>query len=108
MVQLPMAVSMISAAKFRKVTANSDAIRMMCIQSNEVLLSQARVTAACNAMHVVEARFCRWLLQSADRAASDTLPLTQELIAEMLAAHPSQKLRPKFRIREPSITRVAL
>ncbi len=95
MVQLPMAVSMISAAKFRKVTANSDAIRMMCIQSNEVLLSQARVTAACNAMHVVEARFCRWLLQSADRAASDTLPLTQELIAEMLA------------VRRTSVTEVA-
>ncbi len=88
MVQLPMAVSMISAA-------NSDAIRMMCIQSNEVLLSQARVTAACNAMHVVEARFCRWLLQSADRAASDTLPLTQELIAEMLA------------VRRTSVTEVA-
>jgi hypothetical protein len=50
----------------------------MCVQYNEVLLSQARITAACNAMHVVEARFCRWLLQSADRAADDTLTLIQE------------------------------
>jgi hypothetical protein len=47
MVQLPMAVSKISATQFRKATANSDAIRMMCIQYNEVLLSQARITAAC-------------------------------------------------------------
>ncbi len=31
-----------------------------------------------------EARLCRWLLQSADRAASDTVALTQELLAEML------------------------
>ena len=37
------------------------------------VLGQARVTAACNAMHVIEARFCRWLLQTADRAASDTV-----------------------------------
>jgi CRP-like cAMP-binding protein len=94
-VQLPMAVSQISAVQFRKATANSDAIRMMCIQYNEVLLSQARITAACNAMHVVEARFCRWLLQSADRGESDTLELTQEFLAEMLG------------VRRTSVTEVA-
>jgi CRP-like cAMP-binding protein len=94
-VQLPMAVSKISATQFRKASVNSGAIRMMAIQYNEVLLSQARITAACNAMHVVEARFCRWLLQSAERAASDTIPLTQELIAEMLG------------VRRTSVTEVA-
>jgi CRP-like cAMP-binding protein len=94
-VQLPLAVSQISAVQFRKATANSDPIRMMCIQYNEVLLSQARITAACNAMHVVEARFCRWLLQSADRAESDTLGLTQEFLAEMLG------------VRRTSVTEVA-
>ena len=93
--QLPMAMSKISATKFRKAAANSDAIRMMAIQYNDVLLSQARITAACNAVHVVEARFCRWLLQSADRAESDTLTLTQELIAEMLG------------VRRTSVTEVA-
>src|SRR6202030_3801808 len=61
-----------------------DPIGNLCIRYNEVLLSQARVTAACNALHPVEARFCRWLLQSADRAGSDTITLTQELLAEML------------------------
>jgi CRP-like cAMP-binding protein len=38
----------------------------------------------CNALHPIEERFCRWLLQSSDRAASDTVTLTQELLAEML------------------------
>jgi CRP-like cAMP-binding protein len=94
-VQLPMAVSQISAVQFRKATANSNAIRMMCIQYNEVLLSQARITAACNVMHVVEARFCRWLLQSLDRAESDILELTQEFLAEMLG------------VRRTSVTEVA-
>jgi CRP-like cAMP-binding protein len=60
-----------------------------------VLLSQARVTAACNALHSIEARFCRWLLQSADRAASDTVALTQEFLAEMLG------------VRRTSVTEVA-
>ena len=98
--QLPMAMSQISATKFRQAAANSDAIRMMAIQYNDVLLSQARITAACNAVHVVEARFCRWLLQSADRAESDTLTLTQELIAEMLGVRRTSvtEVRPKFRI----------
>ena len=94
-VQLPMTVSKIPAPQFRKAAAQSDAIRNMCIQYNEVLLSQARVTAACNALHVVEARFCRWLLQTADRAESDTVALTQEFLAEMLG------------VRRTSVTEVA-
>jgi CRP-like cAMP-binding protein len=46
-------------------------------------------------VHLIEARFCRWLLQSADRAASNTLTLTQELLAEMLG------------VRRTSVTEVA-
>jgi CRP-like cAMP-binding protein len=83
-VQLPMAATRIAATKFRKAVDHSDAVRDLCIRYNEVLLLQARVTAACNAVHPVEARFCRWLLQSADRAESDTVQLTQEFLAEML------------------------
>jgi CRP-like cAMP-binding protein len=94
-VQLPITVSRIPASQFRKAASRSEAIRNMCIQYNEVLLSQARVTAACNALHVVEARFCRWLLQSADRAESDTVALTQEFLAEMLG------------VRRTSVTEVA-
>ncbi|MEA2892748.1 MAG: hypothetical protein QOI05_3541, partial [Bradyrhizobium sp.] len=79
-VQLPLAASKIAASQFRKVAAVSEAVRDLSIHFNEVLLTQARITAACNALHPVEARFCRWLLQSADRAASDTVTLTQELL----------------------------
>jgi CRP-like cAMP-binding protein len=95
-VQLPMEVTKISAAQFRKAAAKSDKIRTMCISYNEVLLAQARITAACNALHPIEARFCRWLLQSADRAASDIVHLTQELLAEMLG------------VRRTSVTEVAI
>jgi CRP-like cAMP-binding protein len=94
-VQLPRTVSKIPATQFRKAAAQSEAVRNMCIQYNEILLSQARVTAACNALHVVEARFCRWLLQSADRAESHTVALTHEFLAEMLG------------VRRTSVTEVA-
>jgi CRP-like cAMP-binding protein len=94
-VQLPVACSKIAASHFRTVAATSEPVRNLCIRYNEVLLSQARITAACNALHSIEARFCRWLLQSADRAASDTVSLTQELLAEMLG------------VRRTSVTEVA-
>jgi CRP-like cAMP-binding protein len=94
-VQLPIGVTKISARQFRKAAAASDEIRNLCVRYNDVLLSQARVTAACNATHVIEARFCRWLLQSADRAGSSTVNLTQEFLAEMLG------------VRRTSVTEVA-
>jgi CRP-like cAMP-binding protein len=94
-VQMPMACSKIAAPHFRTVAGASDPVRNLCIRYNEVLLSQARVTAACNALHSIEARFCRWLLQSADRAAGDTVALTQEFLAEMLG------------VRRTSVTEVA-
>ena len=94
-VQMPVSVTKIAATHFRTVAAGSDPVRNLCVRYNEVLLSQARVTAACNALHSIEARFCRWLLQSADRAANDTVALTQEFLAEMLG------------VRRTSVTEVA-
>jgi CRP-like cAMP-binding protein len=94
-VQMPLDCSKIAATHFRTVAASSDPVRNLCIRYNEVLLSQARVTAACNALHSIEARFCRWLLQSADRGGGDTVNLTQEFLAEMLG------------VRRTSVTEVA-
>jgi CRP-like cAMP-binding protein len=94
-VQMPLSCSRIAATHFRTLAATSEPVRNLCIRYNEVLLSQARVTAACNALHSIEARFCRWLLQCADRAGSETVPLTQEFLAEMLG------------VRRTSVTEVA-
>ena len=95
-VQLSGVVARIPARQFRKIAATSKAISTLCISYNETLLAQARITAACNISHQVEARFCRWLLQSHDRAESDTVPLTQEFLSEMLG------------VRRTSVTQVAI
>ena len=94
-VQLPTSASKIAATHFHRAVADGESLQRMCLRYNEVLLSQARITAACNALHPIEARFCRWLLQTADRAASDTITLTQEFLAEMLG------------VRRTSVTEVA-
>jgi CRP-like cAMP-binding protein len=51
------------------------------IHTTIVLGSQ---TAACNRLHPIEARLCRWLLMSSDGVDSDELVLTQEFLATML------------------------
>lgn len=95
-VQLSGMVGRIPAPQFRKLAAASKAVSNMCISYNETLLTQARITAACNLSHHVEARFCRWLLQSRDHAESDTVPLTQEFLSQMLG------------VRRTSVTEVAI
>lgn len=95
-IQLPGIFARISSAQFRKIVAASKAVSDMSIRYNETLLAQAQITAACNISHAIEARFCRWLLQSRDCAESDVVPLTQEFLSEMLG------------VRRTSVTEVAI
>ena len=48
------------------------------------LITQMAQTAVCNRHHSVDQQLCRWLLLSLDRLESNTLNMTQELIANML------------------------
>jgi len=82
--KLPMFARKIASTEFRKAVSSSRAIADLCIRCNEGPLTQARIGAACNAVHRFEARFCRWLLQTRDRAESDTIMLTHEFLAQML------------------------
>jgi CRP-like cAMP-binding protein len=65
------------------VTA-SRTLRSKLYQSDQLLLVQAQQSAACNAMHDVEERLCRWILRTRDVLKRDKLELTQEFIAQML------------------------
>lgn len=50
----------------------------------DALLAQMMQSVACNALHSVEERCCRWLLATHDRAGDQIIQLTQESLAEML------------------------
>jgi CRP-like cAMP-binding protein len=54
------------------------------MRHEQTLFAQAQQSTACMAHHEVEARLCRWLLRARDLSGSDTLPFTQEFLAEML------------------------
>jgi CRP-like cAMP-binding protein len=45
---------------------------------------QVAQAAACNGLHKVQQRCCRWLLLTQDRVGSDVVPLTHEFLAIML------------------------
>lgn len=57
---------------------------ILSYSQHQELVSQQLI--ACNRKHSVEQRLSRWLLMVQDRCGTDTLPLTQEFLAEMLGS----------------------
>lgn len=61
----------------------------------QAFCSQIARSAACNLLHPVEQRLCRWILMCHDRVGPQPIRLTQEFIAQMLG------------VRRPTVTLVA-
>jgi CRP-like cAMP-binding protein len=70
----------------KRAAMESPTLRSLLIRHEQVVYAQAQQTAACNVMHTIEERLARWLLRARDLSQSDTLPFTQEFLAEMLGA----------------------
>jgi CRP-like cAMP-binding protein len=83
-VQLPGTAAWISSAQFHAAANESRAIRDLVVRYNDLLLAQVQQSVACNALHALEARLCRWLLQTHDCIEGDAIPLTQEFLGQML------------------------
>jgi CRP-like cAMP-binding protein len=83
-VHAPGMAARIRATRFHAAFTRSAAIRQMVQTYVRALMVQLQHTAACNALHPVEARLARWLLHFHDRVEDDVLPLTQEALAEIL------------------------
>lgn len=83
-VQLPGVALRIDFGKFQTAAKQSPAITHLATCAMDVMSVNVQQAAACNAMHPVEARLARWLLHARDRFNSDQLPLTQEILAQML------------------------
>jgi CRP-like cAMP-binding protein len=88
-VQMGGTASRISYNRLDEVRNARPGLRQLIMNYGDVLLAQTFQTVSCNAVHVVEARCCRWILNMHDRADQDTLPLTHEFLAEMLGVQRS-------------------
>ena len=83
-VQTPLRAARITAERLHEAWEKSPALQRLVDRHTEALYGHAIQSVACNALHSVEARFCRWLLTCHDRISSDTVALTQEFLADML------------------------
>jgi CRP-like cAMP-binding protein len=105
MVQIPATVAVISASDFQAAVSQSKCIRDLILRYKEALLGQVQQTAACHALHSVEARMARWLLHALDRTDEHELPLTQDSLAEVLSVRRTTVTLVAGRLQEAGLIR---
>jgi CRP-like cAMP-binding protein len=93
--QVPGESLRMEAAAFRTAMTQSRALVDLLHRYTQALFTQVSQSAACNSLHSVDERCCRWLLMTHDRVEADEFILTQELLSIMLG------------VRRASVTEVA-
>ncbi len=73
------------ATELRKALQISSSLRDSLLKFVQAFGVQTTHTAICNAHFKLDVRLARWLLMAHDRIGDDTLPLTHEFLALMLA-----------------------
>jgi len=84
LVQLPGTAASLSRTAFSRAIATMPAFRALMHAHLHAFLEQVMVSAACNGAHSLKERLARWLLMMRDRSDRDEMPLTHNLLAEML------------------------
>lgn len=82
-IQVAGTASVISSDQVRETADAFPTFRGLLIKYEQFFLAQVQQTAACNALHAVQARTCKWLLRMHDLVGPD-IPLTQEFLAQMM------------------------
>ena len=87
LVQVPGEGFRMKSAALRKLIDSSRPSRELMLRYTMALFTQTAQITSCNRLHEVQQRCARWLLQTHDRADSESFPLTQEFLAQMLGVH---------------------
>src|SRR5580700_3837414 len=95
LVQIPGSAAKMSRAAFTRAMGSMPSFRGLMYAYVQAFLEQVMVSVACNGAHSLKERLARWLLMMRDRGDEDTLPITQNLLAEMLG------------VQRPTITNAA-
>ena len=84
LVQVPGKAVRIERARLFEHIERSPKFRQRWLDYMHLLIIQIAQSAVCNRYHPARRRLARWLLTVADRAQSETIPLTHEFAATML------------------------
>ena len=89
MIQSDATAYRVDVQSLRKILPDCPALEKRLQRFTMILGMQSTQLAACNRLHDVEERLARWLLMSHDRIGTDTMPLTQEFLGQMLGTRRS-------------------
>ena len=78
------ALPKMAVSRFNKLTAEPGPFRAAISRYIQASLLQVMQGTACNALHDLRQRCCRWLLQTHDRVGLDEFPMKHEFLAIML------------------------
>jgi CRP-like cAMP-binding protein len=81
--------SQIELEHLNEVISARPKVRQLVLNFAEAMMARVLQNVACNAVHSVEERCCRWILSLHDRLDQDTVPLTHEFLADMLGVQRS-------------------
>jgi CRP-like cAMP-binding protein len=73
-----------AAPTFLEAIKRGPALQALMQRYCEYTMRFAHQTAACNTLHTIKQRACRWLLLVQDRAGTEQFALPQAILAEML------------------------
>jgi CRP-like cAMP-binding protein len=84
--QIPGESLRIAATAFNEFTNSPEngGLDLALSRYTQALMSMIARAVACNALHTVQQRACRWLLTTRDRVDRDEFILTQEFLSQML------------------------
>lgn len=83
--QIPGEGLRMSAGDFKKhVIERGGPLHDLLHRYAHAFMAQIAQTAACNRVHPLDQRLCRWILMSHNRVQNDEFPLTQEFMGQML------------------------
>jgi CRP-like cAMP-binding protein len=79
----------VEVSVIKGLVRESETLRSAFARHEQMASAQIQQVGACNGLHELEERLSRWLLQTRDLIMSDTLPLTQEFLSQMLGVQRS-------------------
>jgi CRP-like cAMP-binding protein len=79
----------VEVSVIKRLVRESETLRSAFARHEQMASAQVQQVGACNALHELEERLSRWLLQTRDLLGSDTLPLTQDFLSQMLGVQRS-------------------
>jgi CRP-like cAMP-binding protein len=80
-------------------------LRQLLLLYNSAYQMQVSYSVACNGLHPIQQRCCRWLLMTQDRVGSDVFSITHEFLAIMLGVRRSSVTEVLHPLRERGLIR---